>query len=172
MRTLIVASCLSALLLVAHPEEAEAGAQGVGLGVAAGLDYSRFDNFRSGERDSGTSLGWGFFVDIPLLQTFYIAPAAMLYTMDFGGGTASVTDIDMNFKFIVPIGGLSLGAGVTAGLTTGLGEYRGHYGALGYLGMNLVSNLDLFAMAQFKRFDYMGTEVEKVHVFGGGMFRF
>src|SRR5262245_51952073 len=127
------------------PRNARADSEGVGLGVACGLAYSPSE---VDDEDVGSSFAWGFFVDIPLLATFYLSPAAMLYELDFGNGKQPVTDIDLNFKFIVPVGDLHIGAGVTAGLTAGVpnddGNYAGHYGLLGYISYNLLANLDAF----------------------------
>ncbi len=158
---------------VAAIGDAHAHARGVGLGVAAGVNIADAD---VDEIDANTSFAWGFFVDIPLLDTFYITPAATLYELETNedGETVAITDIDLNFKFIVPIGFLSLGAGVTAGLTTGLGDYQPHYGALAYVGYNIVANLDLFVTAHYKRLTTGDAipDYNNVHVFGGTMFRF
>jgi hypothetical protein len=153
--------------------QAFANAKNVGLGVAVGGAYSP-STVKNGdtERDVGAGFAWGFFVDIPLLDTFYISPASMLYTFDLGNGAEPVTDVDLNFKFIVPIGDLHVGAGVTAGLTSAAAEYRGHYGALGYLSYNLVANLDAFLLAQYKRFEVRGEPIDDLHGYIGGMFRF
>ena len=160
---------LALLVTLAHARSASANARGVGLGVAAGVDL-----YDHQEIDMKTSFSWGFFVDIPLLDTFYITPAAMVYELELPGSDDKVaaTDIDMNFKFVVPLHPLSLGFGVTAGLTTGLGDYYGHYGALGYLGWNIVANLDLFAMVQYKRLTAYSEDYNNIHAYGGVMFRF
>lgn len=147
---------------------AHSPARGVGLGVAAGVNLAEAKDL-----DLNTSFAWGFFVDIPLLATFHLTPAATVYELGDGDTTVSHTDIDLNFKFIVPIQRLSLGAGVTTGITTGLDKYRGHFGGLGYAGFNVIANLDLFAMGQYK---YLATgdaapDFNNVHVFGGLMFR-
>ncbi len=158
---------LALLATLAHAQPALADARGVGLGVAAGVDMYKHQSI-----DLKTSFSWGFFVDIPLLNTFYITPAAMVYELGEGDAKVAATDIDLNFKFIVPLHPLSIGAGVTAGLTTGLGDYYGHYGVLGYLGWNLVANLDVFAMVQYKRLTARSLDYNNIHAYGGGMFRF
>ncbi len=73
--------------------------RGVGLGVAAGVDVNNAEHI-----DTNATFSWGFFVDIPLLETFYITPAAMIYELDIGRDKKPVTDVDLNFKFIVPLG--------------------------------------------------------------------
>ena len=166
MKRLVAAAALVLATFVCV--DAHAHARGVGLGVAGGVNLADADNI-----DLDTSFAWGFFVDIPLLDTFYITPAATLYQIG-GDNSQSLTDIDINFKFIVPIGALSLGVGGTFGLTTGLGDYQPHYGALGYVGLNIVSNLDLFAMFQYKRLTTSDgiPDYNNFHIFGGPMFRF
>ncbi|MEE8409372.1 MAG: hypothetical protein V3T05_07190 [Myxococcota bacterium] len=175
-RLLIPTGLLVAALLVpagdahAHPRP---DAKGVGLGVAVGFDYQRGVGI-DGSVDVGTnqSFAWGFFVDIPLLETFYITPAAMLYEIDLGDGKQAVTDVDINFKFIVPLGRARVGAGFIAGLTTGLGDYLGHYGGLGFFSFKLVSNLDAFAMVQFKRLAHGSVNYDNIHGYLGAMFIF
>ena len=181
IRRLVPAIALAAVS-VASTSPAYADPYGVGLGVAAGVNLADAD---VDNIDMETSFSWGFFVDIPLIETFYITPAATLYqlpaTATADDGTTistddriSITDIDLNFKFIIPLGALSLGVGVTAGLTTGLGDYQPHYGALAYIGYNLIANLDLFAMGQYKRLA-TGDDIpdyNNIHIFGGTMFRF
>lgn len=170
----LVPVVLASMILLAAP--AAYAAEGVALGVAAGIDYSAADQIF--EDDSNTSFAWGFFVDIPLLETFVISPQTTIYELEFAGASEAqaVTDVGLNFKFVVPLGSLSLGGGVLAGVTTGLGDYRLHYGALGQLSFNLISNIDAFVLAQYKRIDVgdtlMNEDISKVHAFAGGMFRF
>ena len=85
------------LATIAGTQEAKAHAQGVGLGVAGGGVFSP-STVESGDPkdakiDVGNGFAWGFFVDIPLLETFYISPAAMLYELDLGSGRKPVTDV-------------------------------------------------------------------------------
>ncbi|MBN1960596.1 MAG: hypothetical protein JW841_06595 [Deltaproteobacteria bacterium] len=176
-RKLIVVS-FSLALALCLPTLVKANASGVGLGVAIGGAYSGTEVSRANVRESvGVRPAWGFFVDIPLLQTFYISPAAMLYTFEDINGDGkddAVTDVDINFKFIVPVGTLHFGAGVTAGLTSGVQDsYAYHYGALGFASVNLVANLDVFFLAQYKHLVLEDiTDIEDWHGFVGGMFHF
>jgi len=159
--------------LITAPSAAIAGAQGVGLGVAAGASFSP-TTINSGAQSTnvGKGFAWGFFVDIPLLDSFYIAPAAMLYQLDLGNGPKPTTDIDLNFKFIIPIGNLDLGGGVTTGVTHADTDYSFHYGALAYIGYAISKNLEAFALMQYKRIVRTGSDVDTLYGFGGGMFRF
>ena len=150
----------------------------VGLGVAAGVAYSPTTTKPSianvqNSIQAGQSFAWGFFVDIPLLETFYISPAAMLYEFNLGSGRVPITDVDLNFKFIVPISILRLGVGATFGLTAAGEKYGVHFGGLGYLAINIVSNLDVFAMVQYKKLVRdPGPNLDDIHGFLGVMFHF
>jgi hypothetical protein len=165
-------------LVVAFPALALAEASGVGLGVAFGGAYSGTQVDRNSVKESvGARPAWGFFVDIPLLPTFYISPAAMLYTfknINGDGKDVAVTDVDLNFKFIVPVGSLHFGAGLTGGLTSGVQTgYATHFGVLGFASLNLVANLDGFVLVQYKRLNRDVTPViDDIHGYVGAMFRF
>lgn len=158
-------------LVVGIQGTAQAGAQGVGLGVAAGA-VSSGTELDGLEKSIGTGFSWGFFVDIPLTPTFYISPATTLYEIDLGIGKRPATDVALNFKFIVPIAAIKLGAGVSAGLTVAEEKYMPHMGALGYLSMNIASNLDGFAMVQYKHLVRDIQAVDDIHAHAGLMFRF
>ena len=169
LRNLATSFVVLAFLMTAGT--AQANAKGVGLGVAAGAAWSgtQLEGF---EEPIGSGLSWGFFVDIPLLDTFYISPATTIYELDLGKGKKPVTDVDLNFKFIVPLYPIKIGVGVTAGLTVAEEKINSHMGFLGYTSYNMVRNLDLFAMGQYKRLIREGQEVDDLHLFVGTMFRF
>jgi hypothetical protein len=154
-------------LLLAGSAFAES--KGVGLGVAGGASFSP-DKVQGTSVRGGTSEAWGFFVDIPLLPTFYIAPSATLYRVNLGKGMNPVTDLDMAFKFIVPFAIFKAGGGVLVGTTTTAESYKGHYGALGFFSAAFFPNLEAFGMVQYKR--WMSEPVDNVQVLAGGMFRF
>jgi len=141
----------------------------VGLGVALGGTYSPTELEQA---EIGSSFGLGFFVDIPLLETFYISPSTTLRRANLGKGEDPATDIDINFKFIVPMGKLSLGAGVLGGITAA-DTFYGHYGALGYLSFQALSNLEIFLLTQYKQMMHdSGQPVNDIHAYAGTMFRF
>lgn len=158
---------------IATPRAAYAGGENVGLGVAAGVAYSPTHVLKNNLFEPvGNSFSWGFFVDIPLTETFYITPAAMLYQLDLGLGAKPVTDIDLNFKFMVPLGPIRLSPGITVGLTSAEQKDFLHLGALAYVGLNLVSNVDAFILAQYKRVFRGEKNLDDLHGYGGLMFRF
>ena len=167
----LLSSAMVLATMLGTASQAHASAKGVGLGVAAGA-VSSGTELDGLEKSVGTGFSWGFFVDIPLTSTFYISPATTLYELDFGMGRRPATDVALNFKFIVPIAAVKLGAGVSAGLTVAEETYMPHMGALGYLSMNIASNLDAFAMVQYKHLVRDIQAVNDVHAHAGLMFRF
>lgn len=163
----------AALCLFLPAKKACAGGENIGLGVAAGVAYSPTHVLKNDLFEPvGDSFSWGFFVDIPLTETFYITPAAMLYKLDLGLGAKPVTDIDLNFKFMVPLGLVRLSPGITVGMTSAEEKYFVHVGALAYVGLNLVANIDIFVMAQYKRVFRAEKNLDDLHGYGGVMFRF
>lgn len=156
-----------------------ASSENVGIGAAVGAAYSPTHVFQNNIfKPVGSSFSWGFFVDIPLTETFYISPAAMLYKLNLGTaspvgqGSKPVTDIDLNFKFILPLGIVHLGPGLITGLTSAEETYHLHLGALVYVGVNLVSNMDAFVLAQYKRIFRHLQDLDDLHGYAGLMFRF
>jgi hypothetical protein len=175
-----LAVTILAAVMVSGPQTGQAReSDDVGLGVAIGTSVPMSTSaVKTGV--SGMSLDWGFFVDIPLISTFYISPSAMIYDLKIPDALQvegmptkwSVTDIDLNFKFIVPISKLSLQAGVLAGLTTGadLGNlYTPHAGLVVAVAYNLVSNLDAFVLANYKILFNNNSNVKTLHAYAGLM---
>ena len=164
--------CLGLLLLfLGWTRPAAASAYDVGMGFAGGLAYSPTKLQQGNLARAGNSFIWGFFVDIPLLETFYVAPAAVIYKLNLGAGSRPATDIDLNFKFIVPMGLFRLGAGLTFGLTA-TDVYDPHAGVLGYASLSLGRNIDAFTLLQYKRLMRDVQQIDNVHGFLGLMFRF
>jgi hypothetical protein len=145
------APLLTAALLAGPISAAAKSAEGTGvsLGFAAGAGIPFEDT-------SETDLAFGFFVDIPLVATFYLTPASVVYRVSGDW----ITDLDLNFKFIIPLGALELFAGLNAGPTVGLrseaasgdpaGQIDFHVGGAGGVGYRLVSNVGLFAQGSYK----------------------
>lgn len=155
-------------LLAATP--AEANPRGVGLGAAAGVALP------DGKIGFDPTFNWGFFVDIPLIYTFHITPSTLVYKLtpkDSDAG-AWTTDVSLNFKFIVPIGPLSLFGGVLAGVTAAQ-DLEPHVGLLGGGSFNLVSNVDLFVQVNYKlqiRDDDQVGNIRDLQIYVGPLFRF
>lgn len=166
MRKLHALPLVLGLALCATPSFAQA--RGVGLGVGAGIAVPD-----SGNVDFDPAFNWGFFVDIPLISTFHITPSTLIYELAPEGVEASryVTDVSLNFKFIIPLGPIEPFAGVTAGLTAA-GEIYPHAGLLAGVSINLVSNLDLFVQANYKLVIVDENNVRDLQIYAGPLFRF
>lgn len=139
---------------------------GPGLGVFTGAKFNA-----SGDWDP--SHNFGFFVDIPLVQTFHITPSADTYTI----ADAAVTDLSLAFKFVVPLRFMRPYAAISPGITT-YGNERDIVlaGSVGSY-FKLVANLDLLVQAEYKRMmtppeGELATEKGSIHGQLGILFRF
>ncbi|MGA2480861.1 MAG: hypothetical protein ABSG63_19115, partial [Spirochaetia bacterium] len=81
----------------------------VGLGISLGAAFAEGSTPNISNSGGSTSFNWGFYVDIPLLNTFHITPSSELYRLQ----DQNATDIDLAFKFIVPLSGFAIYAGFT-----------------------------------------------------------
>jgi hypothetical protein len=154
-------------LLVLAPE-ARADPSGVGLGVAAGIAVPHASPVRF-----TPSYAFGFYVDIPLISTFSITPSTVVYGVDPKGDVKQNpnTDTSLSFKFVIPIGIVDIFFGITAGLTTSQ-DFDFHVGGLAGFGIQIISNLEVFAQANYRVLIDDGHERNDLHVFAGPLFRF
>jgi len=139
---------------------------GPGLGVFTGAKFNA-----SGDWD--LSHNFGFFVDIPLVQTFHITPSADTYTIN----ESAVTDLALAFKFVVPLRFMRPYFAVAPGITT----YRNERdivlsGSVGSY-FKLVANLDALVQVEYKRMmtppeGELATEKGSIHGQVGFLFRF
>jgi len=140
----------------------------VSLGVFVGAAFPQGNTATFPDADATMNFNWGFYVNIPLVQTFALTPSAELYKL----GKQNATDFDIAFKFIVPLQTWSFYAGFSPGLTAGNEVIDPHVGLLAGAGMNLVSNIDGFAQVKYD-FIFDGSENLKVlHVNAGLIFNF
>jgi hypothetical protein len=147
---------------------AQSAATPVSLGVFVGTAFPQGNTATFPDADATMNFNWGFFVNIPLIQTFAITPSAELYKL----GKQNATDFDLAFKFIVPVQKWSIFAGFSPGLTAGNEVIDPHVGLLAGASMNLVSNIDAFAQVKYD-FIFDGSENLKVlHVNAGLIFNF
>ncbi len=147
---------------------AQSSATPVSLGVFVGAAFPQGNTSTFPDADATTSFNWGFYVNIPLAQTFAITPSAELYKL----GQQNATDFDIAFKFIVPVNKWSFYAGFSPGLTAGNEVIDPHIGLLAGAGMNLVSNIDAFAQVKYA-FIFDGSEnLRALHVNAGLIFNF
>jgi hypothetical protein len=175
MRRLWIAPLIAALSLSAAPAFAQA--RGVGLGAAAGVAIP------DGKISFDPAFNWGFFVDIPLISTFHITPSTLIYNLNVKDSdvTAYVTDISLNFKFMVPLGFVEPFAGVTGGLTVAT-EIFPHVGLVAGASFRVIANLDLYIQANYKLvLDYRTNTIDAnassenlrdLQIYVGPLFRF
>jgi hypothetical protein len=145
---------------------AAASPRGVGLGVAGGFALPhgplRFD----------PALSWGFYVDIPLLDTFHITPSTLVYRLDpKGGGGAPATDVSLSFKFMIPLGPLEGFAGVTAGITS-TSRTDPHVGVLAGAQLRVLPNVDVFGQVNYRVVLQGDSSLKDVMLYVGPIFRF
>jgi hypothetical protein len=143
-RVLTLIALLVLALSSAVPLSADPSATSVGLGFSFGAAFPQGStaNIPSG---AGPSFNWGFYVNIPLISTFHITPSSELYKF----GSQNAPDVDLAFKFIVPLEGFDIYAGLSPGLTTEADVLAPHVGLLGGAAFRLVSNLDAFVQAKY-----------------------
>jgi hypothetical protein len=141
--------------------------QGASLGVALGAAFPgpATANVPS---DRAASFNWGFYVNIPLLRTFALCPSSELYKF----GSANATDFDLAFKFIVPLGGMGIFAGISPGLTAVNDFIAPHVGLVGGATFGLVSNLEAFVQAKYNYLFDSGQDTSVFHVNCGVLFNF
>jgi len=138
----------------------------VGLGVSLGtaIPSGSTQNIQSG----GMSFNWGFYVNIPLIYTFHITPSAELYKLQ----DQNATDIDLAFKFIVPLSSFALYAGFVPGLTAFSTILDPHVGILAGVTFQLVSNLDIFIQGKYNVIFDGNQNLPVVHLNAGILFKF
>ena len=153
-------------LSAALPLSADPSATSVGLGFSFGAAFPQGSTPTI--PSSGASFDWGFYVDIPLISTFHITPSSELYKFS----SQNATDVDVAFKFIVPLGNFDLFAGVSPGLTTVADVLAPHVGLLGGGAFRLVSNLDAFVQAKYSLLFEGGRNMGVFHLNAGILFAF
>lgn len=121
----------------------------VKLGTAVGLAHADYKKI-----DQSNQIIWGFYVDIPIINTLNITPSAMVYKLDYDSKNLSATDISLNFKFKVPLRVITLYFETISGLTQAqFSDDSGvapHVGFGGGVDFNLVSNISFFGEANYR----------------------
>lgn len=147
-------STLTADAWAQYSHDTYSPALGIGIG----------GNFPFNEENLKMDLDGGFYVNIPLIQSFHLTPSAEIYTLrlaDAASQASSIkelpaTDLSLAFKFIVPLYRLDFYFGAPLGIShlyipkESSSEIRFHAGLLGGLAFNLISNIDVFAQCTYK----------------------
>ena len=165
-----VACVVLAAFLVLAPAAlfGQASSGTVGLGISLGLALPQGSTVNIPSTDWVPSFNWGFYVDIPLISTFHITPSSELYQF----GKTNATDIDMAFKFIVPVSSFDIYAGVEPGLSAVGDVLDAHVGLLGGAIFRLVSNLDAFAQMKYTVVFDGNENLRVIHINTGILFAF
>lgn len=166
VRSLAVLAVL--LLAAALPLAGQSSSNPVALGVSVGPTFPQSGSGETIVNDGKVSLNWGFYVNIPLIYALELMPSAELYKL----GASQATDIDLAFKFLVPIGDLSLYAGFVPGLTAVSETLAPHVGALAGASYRLVSNLSGFVQGKYDVLFDGSSNVKVVHVNAGLLLAF
>ena len=166
-RLIVLAALLVFSALACAPLSAQAATR-VGLGISLGAAVAEGSTPSIANPGGSTSFNWGFYVDIPLLYTFHITPSSELYKIQ----DQNATDIDLTFKFIVPLSGMAIYAGVVPGLTALSSILDPHVGVLAGVTIPLVGNLDAFVQGKYNVLFDGGQYLHIVHANAGILFKF
>ncbi len=172
-RLVLIAVMTSFMVLSASNAMAnEAKAKGTSIGVLAGLGWP----MKSGP-DYTVSEAYGFFVDLPLTATFYISPETLFYRLnrpnsqdgDYGLG---VTDLSLNFKFVVPLGTTKISFGMRGGASNGVHAENGwpmtvHFGALAGFDYNFISNVSISSQIIWEFMPSQGGNIYQLFALAG-----
>jgi hypothetical protein len=158
---------LGAVLIAASISlSAQVSGRSVGLGVSVGAALPFGGTQNIGASDGTASFDWGFYVDIPILETFRLSPSSQLYRLD----GQNATDVDLAFKFVVPLSGFDISLGLSPGLTSVANVAALHLGILGGASFKLVSNLNLFVQGKYVFIFEAGSNMGAVHADTGILF--
>ena len=155
-------------MAAAAPAPAQGSSGSVGLGVMAGVAFPNGSTSGIPSTDWQMSFNWGFFVNIPILSTLHLTPSAELYRLE----GANATDFTLAIKFIVPLSGFDLYAGLVPGLTAVSKVTAPNVGLLAGASFRLVSNLDWYAQAKYTWLFQGGGSLRVLHVNAGILFVF
>jgi hypothetical protein len=166
MKRFVLSFCL--ILAAAGPLAADASAGSVGLGLSLGAAVPQGSTASVASTDGLFSFNWGFYVNIPLISTFHITPSSELYYFN----ALNATDIDIAFKFIVPLGTFDVYAGVAPGLTAVQDVLLLHVGGIAGASFPVVSNLSAFAQVKYTFLFDGDRNIRVTHLTAGLLFSF
>ncbi len=138
------------------PDERPVSERQAGVSAYAGAQFPLHSRYEITE-------SWGFFVDIPIISTFYVTPQANLYRLvrdqkptatQSAYEITGITDLSMNFKFVVPVDYWRVYFAATLGMSNGKFKPDNvilpHFGGLFGFGYRAFPNIDLFLQSQYK----------------------
>jgi hypothetical protein len=166
-RSVHIVLCAALLVAAVFPLAAQSASNPVQLGVSIGPTFP----VGSGEtivNDGTSSFNWGFYVNIPLVYALDLMPSAELYKFN----STQATDIDLAFKFIVPLGDFSVYAGFVPGLTAVSETLAPHVGVLLGGSYHIVSNLSGFLQGKYNVLFDGDRNIRVVHLNAGLLLAF
>ena len=158
------ATTIAILLSIGLPSH-RAEARSPGLALFSGFVIP---DSRTSSNDDEGSHNFGFFVDLPLVSTFYISPGAELYKV----GRSNYTDLVISFKFMVPLRGIKLFGALVPGITNAGSDRYGHLGLAAGIEVKIVSNIAFFGQFKYKETLSSGNGLRAFHFNGGLIFHF
>jgi hypothetical protein len=168
MKRSVYAALFAALLVAAaFPLAAQSATNPVELGVSIGPTFP-VGSGATIVNDGASSFNWGFYVNIPLVYALDLMPSAELYKF----GATQATDIDLAFKFIVPLGEFSVYAGFVPGLTAVSETLAPHVGALLGGSYHIVSNLSGFLQGKYNVLFDGDRNIRVIHLNAGILLAF
>ena len=150
--------CLKSAWANEIPDERPVSDRQAGVSAYAGAHFPIHNRYNITE-------SWGFFVDIPIISTFYVTPQANIYRLvrsdkittsdgKLKYDITGITDLSMNFKFVVPIDYWRVFFAATLGMSNGKFKPDSvilpHFGGLFGFGYRAFPNIDLFLQSQYK----------------------
>lgn len=166
LRTFCLTGLAGLSLLLASGSARAAGRGQTRLVVPLGVSVPH----QSGDWDPAFT--WGFGVDLPLVDWFYLSPSALVYELNPQGGDGqSATDVALSYKFALTVDFVELQIGPTTGLTSS-SELDFHFGAMAAAHFGLAKNFDLSTMVLYKVTLLDQGNVNDLKVLAGPAFRF
>lgn len=182
MKRLLLLVLICSTIFAASAADAKAGAAENSLGMMLGVNMP----FKGGRDYHQVSEAYGFYVDLLVYKTFFITPEAIIYRLNAeGDGDGSygrgITDIDIAFKFIIPLGSFNLMFAMKGGISNGVqssGIFKEdwpltvNFGAKTGLDWNFVSNLALTTQAVWSFMPLDEGNLQQLFIFAGLRYTF
>jgi len=140
----------------------------VALGVSLGPTFPLSGSGQTIANNGTISFNWGFYVNIPLVYAFDLMPSAELYRFE----SMQATDIDLAFKFLVPIGSGSVYVGFVPGLTAVSETLAPHVGGLAGVSYRIISNLSGFVQGKYNVLFDGSSNIKVIHINAGILLAF
>lgn len=119
------------------------GTFGAGLVLNVGVQTA----FPARTRAYDWTEAFGLTVDLPILRSFYLSPQTTIYRLSRDGDRSfGGADLMLNFKFVIPLGRVSIDLAPRAGVTTGYiagKTLSPHFGVQAGFRVDIVANFGM-----------------------------